>query len=78
MIIWNESRFEEEKVRCLSFRCTCRRGEWLIRKRKPVATVTNAMVKSLDVKPEDVRIILEDTARHDYAVAGTLIVDRKV
>jgi 4-oxalocrotonate tautomerase len=53
-------------------------GRTVDQKRKLVAAMTDAVVKSLDVKPEHVRIILQDTAGHDFAVAGTLVVDRKV
>jgi 4-oxalocrotonate tautomerase len=52
-------------------------GRTLDQKRKLVASMTEAVVKSLDIKPEDVRIILEDMARHDYAIAGVLASDKK-
>jgi 4-oxalocrotonate tautomerase len=52
-------------------------GRTLDQKRKLVASMTDAVVKSLDIKPEDVRIILEDMARHDYAIAGVLAADKK-
>ena len=53
-------------------------GRTIDQKRKLVANMTDAVVKSLDVKPEDVRIILQDLARHDYAIAGVLAADKKV
>jgi 4-oxalocrotonate tautomerase len=53
-------------------------GRTIDQKRKLVANMTEAVVKSLDVKPEDVRIILQDLARHDYAIAGVLAADKKV
>lgn len=52
-------------------------GRTLDQKRKLVASMTDAVVKSLDIKPEDVRIILQDMARHDYAIAGVLAADKK-
>jgi 4-oxalocrotonate tautomerase len=51
-------------------------GRTIDQKRKLVTEMTDAVVKSLGVKPEDVRIILQDMAKHDYAVGGTLIVDK--
>ncbi len=53
------------------------KGRTVDQKRKLVATITDAVVKSLDVKNEDVRIILQEMAKDDYAVAGTLVVDKK-
>jgi len=52
-------------------------GRPVDQKRKLVAAMTEAVVKSLNVKPEVVRIILHDMAKHDYAVAGVLEVDKK-
>jgi 4-oxalocrotonate tautomerase len=52
-------------------------GRTIDQKRKLVANMTDAVAKSLDVKPEDVRIILRDMSRHDYAVAGVLAADKK-
>jgi len=51
-------------------------GRTVDQKRKLVTEMTQAVVNSLGVKPEDVRIILSDMAKHDYAVAGTLFIDR--
>ena len=42
-----------------------------------MANITDAVVKSLDVKNEDVRIILQEMAKDDYAVAGALVIDKK-
>ncbi len=53
------------------------KGRTVDQKRKLVATITDAVVKSLDVKNEDVRIILQEMAKDDYAVAGTLVMDKK-
>ena len=41
-------------------------------KKKLVANMTDAVVKSLEVKPEDVRIILIDMAKSNYSIAGVL------
>jgi 4-oxalocrotonate tautomerase len=41
-------------------------------KKKLVANMTEAVVKSLAVKPEDVRIILIDMAKSNYAIAGVM------
>ena len=51
-------------------------GRTVEQKRKLVAGITGAVVEALEVKPEDVRIILQDMAKHDYAVAGVLVRDR--
>jgi 4-oxalocrotonate tautomerase len=51
-------------------------GRTVDQKRKLVANMTDAVVKSLDVKPEDVRIILQEMAKHDYAIAGLLLIDK--
>jgi 4-oxalocrotonate tautomerase len=53
------------------------KGRTVDQKRKLVANITDAVVKSLDVKNEDVRIILQEMAKDDYAVAGTLVMDKK-
>ena len=52
-------------------------GRTVDQKRALVAGVTDAVVKSLNVKPDDVRIILEEMARQDYAIAGVLHADKK-
>jgi 4-oxalocrotonate tautomerase len=52
-------------------------GRTVDQKRKLVASMTDAVVTSLDVKREDVRIILHGMARHDYAIAGVLAIDKK-
>ena len=52
-------------------------GRTADQKRTLVTSMTDAVVKSLGVKPEDVRIILEGMARDDYAVAGVLVSDKK-
>lgn len=52
-------------------------GRTLDQKRALVASMTDAVVKSLNVKPDDVRIILQEMARQDYAIAGVLTSDKK-
>jgi len=51
-------------------------GRTVEQKRRLVAELTDAVVKSLDVRPDTVRIILQDMAKHDYAVAGKLVQDQ--
>ena len=51
-------------------------GRTVDQKRKLVAEVTDAVVKSIGVKPEDVRIIIEDMAKYDYSIGGKLVIDR--
>jgi 4-oxalocrotonate tautomerase len=52
-------------------------GRTLDQKRKLVDSMTDAVVKSLDVKPEDVRIILSEMAKNNVGVAGVLVSDKK-
>ncbi len=52
-------------------------GRTVDQKRKLVANLTEAVVKSLDAKPDAVRIILQEMARHDYAIAGVLALDKQ-
>ena len=51
-------------------------GRAVDQKRKLVAEITDAVVRSLGSKPEDVKIILQDMKKHDYAIAGVLFMDR--
>lgn len=51
-------------------------GRTVDQKRKLVAEMTDTVVRTLNVKPEDVKIILQDMAKHDYAIAGVLFMDR--
>ena len=53
-------------------------GRTLDQKRKLVTSMTEAVVKSLDVKPEAVHIILHDLPKQNIAAAGVLASDRKV
>ncbi|HME44580.1 MAG TPA: 2-hydroxymuconate tautomerase [Syntrophorhabdales bacterium] len=52
-------------------------GRTTDQKRKLVANLTEAVVKSLDAKPDAVRIILHEMARPNYAIAGVLTVDKQ-
>ncbi len=52
-------------------------GRTLDQKRKLVTHMTEAVVKSLDVKPESVRIVLHELPRQNIAVAGVLASDKK-
>ncbi len=52
-------------------------GKTIDQKRKLVVAMTEAVVKSLDTKPESVRILLHDIPRHNLAVAGVLASDKK-
>ncbi len=52
-------------------------GRTVEQKRKLVSQMTEAVVKSLDVPPDAVRIILDEMAKRDYAVAGVLLEDQK-
>lgn len=51
-------------------------GRTVDQKRKLVAEMTDAVVNSIGVKPEDVRIIIQDMAKHDYSIGGKLAMDR--
>jgi 4-oxalocrotonate tautomerase len=51
-------------------------GRTVEQKRKLVAEVTDAVVRSLSASPESVRIILRDMAKHDFAVGGVLAIDK--
>jgi 4-oxalocrotonate tautomerase len=52
-------------------------GRSLEQKKKLVGAMTDAVVKSLDVKPDAVRIILHDIPKHNIAVAGVLASEKK-
>jgi 4-oxalocrotonate tautomerase len=52
-------------------------GRTIDQKRKMVVGMTDAVVKSLDVKPDAVRIIIHDLPRHNIAVAGVLASEKK-
>ncbi len=52
-------------------------GRTLDQKRTLVANMTDAVVKSLNVKPDVVRITLQEISRQDHAIAGVLVSDTK-
>ncbi len=52
-------------------------GRSLEQKKKLAVAMTDAVVKSLDVKPDAVRIILHDIPKHNIAVAGVLASEKK-
>lgn len=52
------------------------KGRTVEQKRQLVKEVTEAVSRSLDVRPDQVRIILSEMDREDYAIAGTLVADR--
>jgi len=52
-------------------------GRTLEQKRKLVMSMTEAMVESLNIKPETVRIHLHNMPKADFAVAGVLASDKK-
>ena len=54
-----------------------RAGRSVEDKRKLVTAMTDAVVKSLKVPPEAVRIILNEMLKENYAVAGVLDADKK-
>jgi 4-oxalocrotonate tautomerase len=41
-------------------------------KRKMVAAITQALVETIDTKPEKVRIIVNDMAHDSYAIGGKM------
>jgi len=52
-------------------------GRTIDQKRKLVSAITDAVVKSIDTKPEAVHIVLHDLAKHNSANAGVLAIDKK-
>ena len=52
-------------------------GRTLDQKRALVANMTEAVVKSLNSKPEDVHILLHEMSRQDNSIAGVLTSDKK-
>lgn len=50
-------------------------GRDVEKKRALVAGVTQAVCTALGSTPDQVRIILSDMARHDYAIGGILVAD---
>jgi 4-oxalocrotonate tautomerase len=56
---------------------TMHEGSTLEQKRKLVKNMTESVVKSLDVPPDRVRIIINEFPETNFAVAGVLISDKK-
>ena len=52
-------------------------GRTTAQKRKLVAAMTDAVVTSIGAKPDAVRIIIHDMAKHDYAIGGVLTADQE-
>jgi len=52
-------------------------GRTLDQKRKLVAAMTDAVVKTLDSKPETVQILIHENSKIDVSVAGVLHSDKK-
>jgi 4-oxalocrotonate tautomerase len=52
-------------------------GRTVDQKRKLVTSMTEAVVTSLGVKPEAVRIVIHDLPKTNIAAAGVLASDRK-
>ncbi len=52
-------------------------GRTLEQKRKLVSAMTEAVVKSIDTKPESVQILLHDMAKSNVSIAGVLHSDKK-
>ena len=46
-------------------------------KRKMVAAMTEAVVKSLEIKPEAVRIIIHELPKQNFSTAGVLASEKK-
>ena len=47
-----------------------------MKKRKAVADVTKCLCDDLEVRPEQVRVILHEMPREHYAIGGVLVSDR--
>lgn len=52
-------------------------GRSIEQKRKFVEELTAVACSCLDARPEQVRVILNEMPRTNYAIAGTLVADRK-
>lgn len=52
-------------------------GRTLEQKRKLVTAMTDAVVKSLEVKPESVHILLHEGSKNNLSVAGVLFSEKK-
>jgi 4-oxalocrotonate tautomerase len=52
-------------------------GRTIDQKRKAASSITQAVVGSLNVSADHVRIIFHDMTKHDYSIGGELVVDRE-
>ena len=52
-------------------------GRTVDQKRKMVAAMTEAVVKSLEIKPEAVHIIIHELPKQNFTSAGVLASERK-
>ena len=52
-------------------------GRTVDQKRKMVAAMTDAVVKSLEIKPEAVHIIIHELPKQNFSSAGVLASERK-
>ena len=52
-------------------------GRTVEEKRKLATALTDAVVTSLEVKREAVRVYMHDIKKHDMAMGGILVSDRK-
>lgn len=52
-------------------------GRTIDQKRQLVKLVTEAVVKALDVKPEGVRVRINETEKMHSAIGGTLRIDQE-
>ncbi len=55
---------------------TVREGRTVEQKREMVKAVTEAIVRTVNVKPEAVHVIVHDEPAHNLAHAGVLLSDR--
>ncbi|MGC9490482.1 MAG: 2-hydroxymuconate tautomerase [Thermovirgaceae bacterium] len=66
----------ERKVKMPILQIHLIEGRDMEKKKRLVKSLTQAVCESLDVKPEQVRIILSETSRENYAVAGKLFSEK--
>lgn len=52
-------------------------GRTVDQKRKLVKAMTDAMIEHADAKPKNLHVIIEEVGMEDWAVAGTLGIDRQ-
>jgi 4-oxalocrotonate tautomerase len=71
-------RGEEEKEATMPFiHVNMFEGRTVDQKRKMVAAMTEAVVKSLEIKPEAVHIIIHELPKQNFSTAGVLASERK-